>query len=81
MTRLALLLVAVLASGGGLATERPTRAQLCAGDLPEGAHLPALPACRAASAPARRADGFRDWGNGLSVRVGGRVGADYGVTR
>jgi hypothetical protein len=42
--------------------------------------LPAQAGCGVGTAPAKpRGDGFRDFGNGVSVRIGGRVGAEYGV--
>lgn len=75
----AILVAAMLAAGSAPAAERPARPRLCPEDLPDGAHLPAQAGCGAVAAPAKpRGDGFRDLGNGTSVRIGGRVGAEYG---
>ncbi|GJE38820.1 hypothetical protein [Methylobacterium persicinum] len=81
MRRLVPIALVLLLPGVATATEREAQRQICAKDLPEGAHLSALPAC--AETPPRKADGhgFRDLGNGVSVRIGGRVGAEYGVSR
>ncbi|WP_245930572.1 hypothetical protein [Methylobacterium radiodurans] len=43
--------------------------------------LPPRPGCGQGAPQARDRDGFRDLGNGVKVRVGGRVGAEYGLGR
>lgn len=78
--RLAIALALFLPIAAG-AAERKPQARLCAEDLPEGAHLSALPTCAAVAARKPRGDGFRDLGNGVSVRIGGRAGYEYGVSR
>jgi hypothetical protein len=75
----AILIAATLAAGSALAAERPVRPRLCPDDLPDGAHLPVQAGCETATPAKPRGDGFRDLGNGTSVRIGGRVGAEYGV--
>lgn len=77
---IAIGLVLILPAAAG-AAERKSQPTLCAEDLPEGAHLSALPACAGTAEHKPRGDGFRDLGNGVSVRIGGRVGAEYGVSR
>ena len=72
----------VLVPPAALAGERPAPARRCPEDAPEGVRLPPQPGCgrpdsRAAAAP----DGFRDLGNGMKLRIGGRVSADYDVRR
>ncbi|MGU3540734.1 hypothetical protein [Methylobacterium sp. A54F] len=58
------------------------RPRLCPEDAPEGVRLPPRPGCgRAEAAVPRGRDGFRDLGNGVSVRVGGRAAAEFGVRR
>ncbi len=81
MTRCLALTLALLMPASALAAETGRQPRLCAEDLPEGAHLSSVPACGAASRQKARADGFRDLGNGVSVRIGGRAQADYGVSR
>ena len=81
MTRCLALILALLVPTLALAAETGKRPRLCADDLPEGAHLSALPPCGGAQRPQPRADGFRDLGDGLSVRMSGRVRAEYGVSR
>jgi hypothetical protein len=80
---LRLALAAVLLSSGGGAAEGPARPRLCAQDLPEGAHLPPQPGCDGRTVPAasREKNGFRDLGEGVSVRIGGRAGAEFGARR
>lgn len=80
MRRLAITL-ALLAPALAFAAEKNVQPRLCAEDLPEGAHLSSLPSCGSKSGRKPRADGFRDLGEGLSVRVSGRVQAEYGVSR
>lgn len=80
MRALSALLLIVLAMGPAWAGERPSRPRICSDDLPDGVHLPVQADCGTTAAPAKpRRDGFRDLGNGVSVRIGGRVGAEYGV--
>lgn len=66
------------------AGERPGHAsvpRLCPDDAPEGVRLPPRPNCKAAPRRAAKADdGFRDLG-GVRLRIGGRVGAEYGLRR
>lgn len=63
------------------AAER-TPPHLCPENAPEGVRLPQRPGCGPArQKPALRDDqGFRDIG-GVKLRVGGRVGAEYGFGR
>ena len=73
----ALLALAPLAA---VAAERPARPRLCPEDAPEGVRLPAQPGCgpRSETPPRNRA---RDFGEDLEIRVGGRVGAGFGMQR
>lgn len=81
MTRFLALTGALLLATAALAAEKGTPRRLCAEDLPEGAPLPSVPSCGPVATPKARADGFRDLGNGVSVRIGGRAQAEYGVSR
>ncbi|MFC6792633.1 hypothetical protein ACFQE0_25610 [Methylobacterium komagatae] len=81
MMRLPLLVLVLLVPISALAAEPEARPRFCAEDLPEGVRLPGTPPCPAAPNRKPKADGFRDLGNGLSVRIGGRVSAEYGVNR
>ena len=81
MTRYLALTLVLLAPAPANAAEAGSRPRLCAEDLPEGVHLSALPSCAAVHRPKPRGDGFRDVGGGLSVRMSGRVRAEYGVSR
>lgn len=81
MMRLLPIALAFVLPGLAGAAERTAPPRLCAEDLPDGAHLSALPACARVTARKPRSDGFRDLGNGVSVRIGGRVSAEYGVSR
>lgn len=63
------------------AAEQPARPRLCPEDAPEGVRLPPRPGCGQAAPQARGSDGFHDLGNGVKVRIGGRVGADYDMRR
>lgn len=69
---------ATLAAG---AAER-TPPHLCPDNAPEGVRLPPQPGCGTARPKPAVADtqGFRDVG-GVKLRVGGRVGAEYGFGR
>ncbi|MGV7029936.1 hypothetical protein [Methylobacterium symbioticum] len=84
MTRLALPILLVLAAGAAQAAERaaegPARSHLCPEDAPEGVRLPPRPGCGTGAARARR-EGFRAQGDGLDIRIGGRVSGDFGVRR
>ncbi len=84
MTRLALPILLVLAAGAAQAAERaaegPARSRLCPEDAPEGVRLPPRPGCGTGAASARR-EGFRAQGDGLDIRIGGRVSGDFGVRR
>ncbi|GJE42613.1 hypothetical protein [Methylobacterium soli] len=75
------VLVPILASPAARAGERPAPARLCPEDAPEGVRLPSRPGCGRSVPGAAAADGFRDLGNGVKLRIGGRVSADYGVRR
>lgn len=77
----AALLCAALASAPAEAGDARAPHRLCPEDAPEGVRLPPQPGCAAttASKPSRD-DGFRDLG-GVKLRVGGRVGAEYGTGR
>lgn len=81
MIRSLALALAVLISGHAIAAEKGSQPRLCAEDLPEGARLPSLPSCGTPAKQKPRADGFRNLGDGLSVRMSGRVRAEYGVSR
>lgn len=73
---------ALLASGVAGAAERPARSRLFPDALPAGAHLPQQAGCDGPEhARAPREDGFCDFGNGTTVRVGGRAGTEFGVRR
>ena len=84
MSRLAFLLALALAASAAQsaekAAEKAARPRLCPEDAPEGVRLPPQPGCGTREGAARRDDGFRDLG-GIQVKVGGRVGAEYGVRR
>lgn len=80
MSRLALTLALALAAGAAQSAERPARPRFCPEDAPEGVRLPPQPGCGTREKAVRRDDGFRDLG-GIQVKVGGRVGAEYGVRR
>jgi hypothetical protein len=73
-----LWLAGVLSAG---AAER-TPPHLCPENAPEGVRLPPQPGCGSArpTPAAPDAQGFRDLG-GVKLRVGGRVGAEYGIGR
>ncbi|KQT84883.1 hypothetical protein ASG51_02100 [Methylobacterium sp. Leaf465] len=73
-----LWLAGVLAAG---AAER-TKPHLCPENAPEGVRLPPQPGCAAAGPKPAAPDsqGFRDVG-GVKLRVGGRIGAEYGFAR
>jgi hypothetical protein len=81
--RLVLFALSVLVTtGAASATEQAARSRLCPEDLPEGVRLPPRPGCEAAAPkppPARR--GFYDLGDGTTVQIGGRVGAEFGARR
>lgn len=81
MTRLFVLAIVLLIPASAYAAEPEQRPRFCAEDLPEGVRLPGTPPCAATPHRQPKADGFRDLGNGLSVRIGGRVSAEYGVNR
>ena len=81
MMRLPVLALVLLVPASAVATKPETRPRFCAEDLPEGVRLPGTPPCPAASHRKPKADGFRDLGNGLSVRINGRVSSEYGVNR
>ena len=78
---LASLLLTLCATLTAAAAEQPARPRLCPEDAPEGVRLPPRPGCGQAAPQARGSDGFRDLGNGVKVRIGGRVGADYDMRR
>lgn len=73
---LAVLGLAPATAGGG------TRPRLCPQDAPEGVHLPPRPGCDTVSErrPAS-GDGFRDLGNGVSLKLGGRARLDVETRR
>ena len=78
---LAAILLTPCAAG---AAGRPAPARPCPENLPEGVRLPPQPGCgRAARDPdgRRGEDRFRDLGDGVSVRLNGRVGTEFGVRR
>ena len=81
MKRLSLLALVLLIPASSHAAEPEPRPRFCAEDLPEGVRQPGTPPCPAAPHRKPKADGFRDLGDGLSVRIGGRVSAEYGVNR
>lgn len=72
----------LMASSAG-AAERPAPARPCPENLPEDVRLPPQPGCdRTGREPGKAGDdGFRDLGNGVSVRMNGRVGTEFGVRR
>lgn len=79
------ILVALLCVGGTLpveAADRTAPARLCPEDAPEGVRLPPRAGCagQAQRRDAVDAQGFRDVG-GVKLRIGGRVGAEFGVAR
>ncbi|WP_082478727.1 MULTISPECIES: hypothetical protein [unclassified Methylobacterium] len=82
--RLLAILTLILLNSSAQAGEgaRPRAARLpCPQDAPEGVRLPDRPGC--STLPTARppdGDGFRDVG-GVRLRVGGRVGAEYGSAR
>jgi len=78
------LIVFCLLVGAASAAEQPVRSRLCPDDLPEGVRLPPRPGCAASAAsepsmPTRR--GFYDLGDGTTVQIGGRAGAEFGARR
>ncbi|WP_336487624.1 hypothetical protein [Methylobacterium nigriterrae] len=80
--RSCLVAVMLLAAVPAPAGEPSARPRLCPEDAPEGVRLPPRRGCdrpggRTATAP----DGFRDLGNGVKLKIGGRVGAEYDVRR
>ncbi len=83
MRRLPGLVLLVLVSAGiGQAAETRVRSRLCPEDLPEGVRLPPPPGCDVpAHAPTTAPRGFYDLGDGTTVRIGGRVGAEFGARR
>ncbi|MGC5780494.1 hypothetical protein [Methylobacterium sp. NFXW15] len=81
MKRLSLFALTLLIPASVLSAEPEPRPRFCAEDLPEGVRLPGTPPCPATPNRKPKADGFRDLGNGLSVRIGGRVSAEYGMNR
>lgn len=79
------VLAALLWAGATLAAgaaERATSPRLCPEDAPEGVRLPPRAGCagQAQRRDAVDAPGFRDVG-GVKLRIGGRVGAEFGVAR
>ena len=70
-----------LGAGAAGAAER-TPPHLCPENAPEGVRLPPRPGCGTERPKPTSADaqGFRDLG-GVKLRVGGRVGAEYGIGR
>ena len=85
-------LISALAAGtfALLACAAPAQAKDCTrGDAPPGVRLPEKPGC--GTAPARpdddpalkagRRPGFIDFGNGMEVRIGGRVRLDMDRSR
>ncbi|MDP4004943.1 hypothetical protein [Methylobacterium sp. NEAU K] len=77
-----LVLLVSLAAGVAQAAEQPVRSRLCPDDLPDGVRLPPPPGCgQRVPKPKTRRDGFYDFGDGTTVQVGGRAGAEYGVRR
>lgn len=81
MTRLLPITLLLLIPAWAVAAEREARSRVCAEDLPEGAHVSALLSCARPPAPRPRRDGFYDFGNGTTLRIGGRASAQYGVSR
>jgi hypothetical protein len=80
------LLVLVPCLAGPPAAGEPGRPRLCPEDAPEGVRLPPRAGCGRAETTASQGrtqgrDGFRDLGNGVSVRIGGRAAAEFGVRR
>lgn len=79
------LLAALLWAGGALAAgaaERSAAPRLCPEDAPAGVRLPPRPGCTGSAQRAgpKESAGFRDVG-GVKLRIGGQVGAEYGVAR
>jgi hypothetical protein len=63
------------------AAERPARPTLCPEDAPEGVRLPPRPGCDRSERSAPRRDGVRAPVDGVDIRIGGRVGGEFGVRR
>ena len=58
------------------------RSRLCPDDLPEGVRLPPQRGCDADPVRAKpRPEGLHDFGNGTTVRIGGRTATEFGVRR
>jgi len=82
VTRLSALIVLCLLAGAASAAERPVRSRLCPEDLPEGVRLPPSPGCGAPTTePTAPRRGYYDLGDGTTVQIGGRVGAEFGARR
>ncbi|SFM28875.1 hypothetical protein [Methylobacterium pseudosasicola] len=83
MTRLSILALTLLIAAAAAAAEQPVRSRLCPEDLPEGVRLPPHPGCdgpaQKPATPQRR--GFYDLGDGTTVQIGGRAGAEFGARR
>lgn len=80
----AVLAAILLTAWAAQAAERPAPARPCPENLPEGVRLPPQPGCgRSARDTEGKApeDGFRDLGDGVSVRMNGRVGTEFGARR
>ncbi|NEU11602.1 hypothetical protein G3T14_05600 [Methylobacterium sp. BTF04] len=78
-----LLVATVTAAAAGEGSARGPTRQLCPEDAPEGVRLPPNPECHAAAAArprVSRENGIHEIG-GVEVRVGGRIGAQYGIAR
>ena len=64
------------------AAQDGTRPRLCPQDAPEGVRLPSRPGCDTVSERQRSSgDGFRDLGNGVSLKLGGRARLDVETRR
>ncbi|MCJ2143516.1 hypothetical protein [Methylobacterium sp. E-066] len=83
MTRLSVLAsLFLIAAGAAASAEQPVRSRLCPEDLPEGVRLPPRPGCDVpAHKPTTPRRGFYDLGDGTTVQIGGRVGAEFGTRR